>query len=164
MGHRVSDWQKRAAGAALIALLALANGGCERWRLDQQMELLCKKDGGIKVYETVTLPASEFGPGGEPLFRHRVPGMAREDILGPVYRYGSSREILVGSAQPEQGSGQLLRLHWTIHRRSDNKLLGEQTEYRRSGGDLFTFGFQPSNASCPRVKRDVEQLVFIKGD
>jgi hypothetical protein len=72
--------------------------------------------------------------------------------------------IMFGSPQPEQGSGQLLRLHWTIHRRSDNKLLGEQTEYRRSGGDLFTFGFQPSNASCPRVERDVEQLVFIKGD
>lgn len=164
MGQRVSDGHKRAAGAALIALLALASGGCERWRLDQQMELLCMKDGGIKVYETVTLPASEFGPGGEPLFRHRVPGMAREDILGPEYRYGSSREILVGGAQPEQASGQLVRLHWTIHRRSDNKLLGEQTEYRRSGGDLLTFGFQPGNASCPRVERDVEQLVFIKGD
>jgi hypothetical protein len=164
MGNRVSDGRKRAAAAALIALLAVANGGCERWRLDQQMELLCKKDGGIKVYETVTLPASEFGLGGEPLFRHRAPGTPREEILGPEYRYGSSREILVGGAQPEQGAGQLVRLHWTIHRRSDNKLLGEQTEYRRSGGDLLTFGFQPSNATCPRVERDVEQRVFIKGD
>jgi hypothetical protein len=154
----------RAAGAALVVLLALGMSGCERWRLDQQMEVLCKQDGGIKVYETVTLPASEFGPRGEPLFRHRAPGTPREDLLGPEYRYGSSREILVGDAQPKQGAGQLVRLHWTIHRRSDNKLLGEQTEYRRSGGDLFTFGFQTSNASCPRVERDIEQLVFIKGD
>jgi len=154
----------RVTSTTLVVALALGTSGCERWRLDQQMEQLCKKDGGIKVYETVTLPASEFGPGGEPLFKQRVPGTPREDILGPEYRYGSSREILVGSPQPEQGSGQLLRLHWTIHRRSDNKLLGEQTEYRRSGGDLFTFGFQPSNATCPLVERHVSQLVFIKED
>jgi hypothetical protein len=154
----------RAAGAVLVVVLALGTSGCERWRLDRQMESLCQKDGGIKVYETVTLPASEFGPTGEPRFSRRVPGTAREDILGPEYRYGSNREILVGDAQPKHGTGQLVRLHWTIHRRSDNKLLGEQTEYRRSGGDLFTFGFQPGNASCPRFERDVEQLVFIKGD
>ncbi len=156
--------QKRTVGAALVVLLTLGTSGCERWRLDQQMDVLCKQDGGIKVYETVTLPASEFGPRGEPMFKQRVPGAPREDILGPGYRYGSSREILVGDAQPKQGAGQLVRLHWTIHRRSDNKLLGEQTAYRRSGGDLFTFGFQPSNATCPRVERHVSQLVFIKGD
>jgi hypothetical protein len=154
----------RMASPTLMVLLALGTSGCERWQLDRQMEALCKKDGGVKVYETVTLPASEFGPGGEPMFRWRVPGTARDQIFGPEYRYGSSRATLVGDVASKQDTGQLVRLHWTIHRRSDNKLLGEQTEYRRSGGDLFTFGFQPSNASCPRAKRDVQQLVFIKGD
>ncbi len=164
MGNRMSDGHKRAAAAALIALLAVANGGCERWRLDQQMELLCKKDGGIKVYETVTLPASEFGPGGEPLFRHRVPGMAREDILGPEYRYTTSMDILFGKeATTENGQGQLVRWHHAVYRRSDNHLLGESVDYSRSGGDWFTFGFQPGGELCPRLERDLTKSVFIKG-
>jgi len=164
MGHRVSGGYKRTVTTALIALLALANGGCERWRLDQQMEQLCKKDGGIKVYETVTLPASEFGPGGEPLFKKRVPGTPREGILGPEYRYTTSMDILFGKgATTENGEGQLVRWHHAIYRRLDSRLLGESVVYIRSGGDLFTFGLQPSGSSCPRLKRDLTQSVFIKG-
>jgi hypothetical protein len=165
MGNRVSDGRKRAAAAALIALLALANGGCERWRLDQQMEVLCKKDGGIKVYETVALPASEFGPGGEPLFKHRAPGTPREDILGPDYRFVLTREILVGpQANAQKGEGQLIRAHNAIYRRADGRLLGEQIWYSRSGGDGFTFGFQPSGKSCPHFNSDVAQEIFRKGE
>ncbi|MBX9716300.1 MAG: hypothetical protein K2X42_06850 [Burkholderiaceae bacterium] len=145
-----------------MTMLSLA--GCERWELDRQMEALCKKDGGIKVYETVTLPASEFGPGDEPLFKYRAIARSRAQIFGPDYKYSNDHETLAGKgANPETGSGQLVRLHWAIHRLADGKLLGEQVEYRRHGGDLFTFGFQPSSASCPSVKRDVAQLVFIKG-
>jgi len=40
--------------------------GCEKFALDRQMEDLCKKDGGVKVYETVTLPASMFDQLGDP--------------------------------------------------------------------------------------------------
>ena len=165
MGHRVSDGQKRAAGAALIALLALASGGCERWRLDQQMELLCKKDGGIKVYETVTLPASEFSNVGQPLARYAQQAKSTEDLLGPDYRFVLTREILVGpQANAQKGEGQLIRAHNAIYRRADGRLLGEQIWYSRSGGDGFTFGFQPSGKSCPHFNSDVAQEIFRKGE
>ena len=149
----------------LAAVLLLTLAGCERWALDRQMEELCKKDGGIKVYETVTLPASDFSNVGQPLARYARLAMSEADYLGPDYRYAARREVLIGEdAKPQKGEGQLVRLYWAIHRRSDGKLLGEQVEYRRIGGDLFTFGFQPSSASCPRVERGVERSIFIKGD
>ena len=145
--------------------LALGTSGCERWRLDQQMEVLCKKDGGIKVYETVTLPASEFGPGGEPLARYVPQAKSTEDRLGPDYRFVMTREILFGKgATTENGQGQLVRNHNPIYRRADGRLLGEQIWYSRSGGDWFTFGFQPGGESCPHFSSDVAQQIFRKGE
>jgi hypothetical protein len=148
---------------AIAALLSL--GGCERWSLDRKMEELCKKDGGIKVYEEVTLPASDFSNIGQPLARFAQQAKSIEDSLGPEYRFVLTREILVGAnANAERGEGQLSRVRTTIYRRSDSRLLGEQVWYARSGGDFFTFGFQPSGKSCPYFTRDVTQSVFIKGE
>lgn len=59
-----------AASTALLLSLGLA--GCERWELDRQMEELCRKDGGVKVYEAVTLSAGEFSNVGEPLAMSRT--------------------------------------------------------------------------------------------
>ena len=149
----------------LIALSLLSLGGCERWSLDRQMEALCKKDGGIKVYETVTLSASDFSNVGQPLARYAQQAQSIEDSLGPEYRFVLTREILVGAnAKAERGEGQLSRIRTAVYRRSDSRLLGEQVWYARSGGDFFTFGFQPSGKSCPYFIRDVTQSIFIKGE
>ena len=151
------------AAAACMALLGLA--GCERWTLDRQMEELCKKDGGVKVYERVTLPASEFNDLGTPLYRYYKPGVLPDDRLGPEYRYVTRREILVGEhADPAYGQGQLARHYWAIYRRADGKLLGEQVQYERIGGDRFTFGFQPSSKVCPTLEGGFDSQVFMKGD
>ncbi len=50
----------------VVTFAALALSGCEKFALDRQMEELCKKDGGVKIYETVTLPASMFDRLGDP--------------------------------------------------------------------------------------------------
>ncbi len=153
----------RSLTSAFLLLAALALSGCERWTLDKQMEELCKKDGGIKIYETVKLPSSEFSDTGTPLFRYHRPGVAEEQRLGPAYKFVSTRTVIAGpSANHEHGEGSLVRLYWGIYRRSDGKLLSEHVEYRRFGGDGFTFGFQPSSASCPRVDRGLEVSTFIK--
>ena len=156
---------RKALCIVFVALASLILAGCERWALDRQMEALCKKDGGVKVYETVTLPASEFSNVGQPLARYSKLATTEEESLGPEYRYTSRREVLAGAtANPERGEGRLVRVYWAINRRSDGKLLGEQVEYRRIGGDMFTFGFHPSSAACPHVDHDISQAVFIKGE
>ena len=50
-------------GPTLAAALLLLTV-CEKFALDRQMEELCKKGGGVKVYETVTLPPEMFDQWG----------------------------------------------------------------------------------------------------
>jgi hypothetical protein len=146
---------------AAISLLALA--GCERDALDRQMWELCKKDGGVKVYETVTLPDSEFTNSGTPLRRFIPLAKSIADYLGPDYRYVRNEEVLVGkNADIEKGEGRLTRVYYAIYRRSDGRLLGEAVWYGRGGGDGFTFGFQPSGNSCPKPSVDLIKSVFLK--
>ena len=152
------------ATAACIAVLGLA--GCERWALDRQMEELCKKDGGVRVYETVTLPASEFSNVGQPLAKYERLAKSPEERLGPGYRYVERRATVAGhaGAKPERGEGRLLRVHQAVFRRSDQKLLGECVWYERGGGDFLTFGFQPSSDYCPKPRVNLIGAIFLKGE
>ena len=153
-----------ATSTAIALLLGLS--GCERWTLDRQMEALCAKDGGIKVYETVTLPVSDFNQFGEPLGRHIQTAKSQEERFGPDYRYVTERKYIVGSNQTKvaNGAGVLVRWRHTLYRRSDNKRLGEEVRYHRSGGDGVTFGFQPSGKDCPVSNTGVDLEVFKKGE
>lgn len=149
----------------VVALLLLS--GCERWALDRQMEELCAKDGGIKVYETVTLPASDFSNIGQPLARNERTAKSREEIFGPNYRYVTEEKYIVGSRQTkvEHGEGNLARIHTAIYRRADNKLLGEQIWYSRAGGDGFMWPWHPSGKNCPMFGGTAVDLqVFLKGN
>lgn len=158
---------RKSSGIALrmtvISLLALS--GCERWTLDRQMEELCKKDGGVKVYEKVTLPASDFTNVGEPLGRYWKSGTPQDERLGPDYKYVVTEEFLVGKqVKTSTGEGELRRIHEAIYRRSDNRLLGESIWYSRGGGDGFTFGYQPSGNACPLPSTDLARSTFLRGN
>lgn len=155
---------RRATLLLTLAALTTALGGCERWALDRQMEELCKKDGGVKVYEKVRDPRIEFS-NGAPFFRHTSPNWPQDEYYGPDYRYVVKREILVGKdAKPERGEGRLDREHSALYRRVDNKLIGESIRYARGGGDFFTFGFQPSGRSCPSPRADLASSIFVRGE
>ncbi|MBE7418533.1 MAG: hypothetical protein HS128_12450 [Ideonella sp.] len=135
--------------------------GCERWDLDRQMEALCKKDAGVKVYEKVTLPPEMFDQGGNPF-----PGWATrspEQRLVGGYRLSASTTVLK-QGEPLRGEGRLSRYHWQVLRLSDGKVLGEATMYGRSGGDFIVLGHFTSN-TCPErlgLPRDLIHAVFIK--
>jgi hypothetical protein len=145
----------------VTAALLLGLSGCERYALDRQMEELCKKDGGIKVYEKVTLPAQEY----EALWKFVRTQADSSDYYGPDYRYAMSQKILVGKdANPGRGQGRLVRWHQQLYRSSDQRILGESVFYARGGGDFFTFGLQPSIKNCPVGMPDLAQSIFIKGE
>ena len=65
-----------------LLLLVLLLAGCEKHRLDEQVKELCAKDGGVKVYETVTLPKEVFTEYGDLKFYRATQG---ENALGPEY-------------------------------------------------------------------------------
>jgi hypothetical protein len=134
--------------------------GCEKFELDRRMEDLCKKDGGVRVYETVNLPPEMFDQNGDPF-----PGWRKrksEDRLGTEYLYNRAEEVLK-DGDPLKGQGRLIRIERQIIRRSDEKLLGASVFYGRSGGDFIAFDHFTSKG-CPanQSSNDVINQVFIK--
>jgi hypothetical protein len=155
---------RAAVAMPLVALVAVPLAGCERWTLDRQMEELCRRDGGVKVYEKVILPPSDFDKFGTPMGRYLNPDTPLDERLGPQYRYVEKNEILVDkNAKGDRGKGRLDRWYFAVYRRADDKLLGEKVSYQRGGGDLFTLGSEPSHKACPSPSPDLAQSIFVNG-
>lgn len=140
-------------GVILIASWLLL-AGCEKARLDEQVRELCAKDGGIKVYETVTLPRERFDKYGE------VP-IPEKRLAKPSAEYFYVWDI----HNIKSGSPSLKRNHFKLFRRSDEKLMGEGIGYVRSGGDL-PGPWHESAFHCPDPSdysiKFVAQRVFIQ--
>ena len=120
---------------------------------DARVRELCGKDGGIKVYETVKLPAEKFNKWGQINFvRHSL----GENSLGAEYLVKDETRFL--RAEDEQPT--LVRHHYQVFRRSDGKLLGESIVYARRGGDL-PGPWHPSSYSCPDSTEGVLDVLFI---
>jgi hypothetical protein len=126
---------------AMPLLLGIA--GCERakTKLDREVDRLCAIDGGVHIYETVTLSKENFGPDGEvfPQYRDKL---VTDGRLGTDYVYVSNDKLIVS------GDASLQRINSKLIRVSDRKILGEVVIYRRSGGDFFG-PWEPSRYSCP---------------
>jgi len=141
---------------ALFGLLLAAFGYTEwnKARLDAEVNRLCAKDGGVKVYEQVKLPAERFDKWGMVNFYQPD---KRENALGLDYVVNDETTYY------RRGNPELFRMHMQIMRRSDGKLLGESVFYKRGGGDL-PGPWYGSSFLCPElnVANDVLRQVFIK--
>ena len=152
------EWKRTAFYVITLIGMSLLSG-CEKWQLDRQMEELCKKDGGVRVYETVKLPPEMFDQSGDPFPGWR--GRPSSERLGNDYEYLFGVEYLV-KGDPLKGQGELMRFHIQIIRRADIKLMGESVSYGRSGGDFIAFP-HPTSKGCParQSDSDVIRQVFI---
>lgn len=152
----------RAAEPSLYGWLVvgLLVAGCEKYELDRQMQELCKKDGGVRIYETIVLPAESFDKWGDPFPGWR--GRTSEERLGSQYRY-EWKIIDIKKGDALKGEGELKRFEVRIFRRVDGKLLGEAISFARSGGDLIAFT-HPTSKSCPenQSESDVIRRVFVR--
>jgi hypothetical protein len=152
---------------AFFALL-LSIAGCatpSQMAVDAEVKRLCAIDGGIKVYETVKLPASEFNQWGQPkmyqqrvenktAYKHDGTRTAMEHFFGTKYvvRWGITY-LRTGSPSLHQSKVEVIRL-------ADSKLLGESIGYSRGGGDL-PGPWQSSSFSCPQEYGDIPLLTKI---
>lgn len=133
--RRLRDALALALGAAWFGI-SFWYGGGQKYYYDWQVERLCAKDGGIKVYETVKLPAEKFDKWGTPVF------YKGGYDLGPDYAIKETKHYY------RSGDPEFLSYHYQIIRRSDSKLLGETISYQRGGGDL-PGPWQPTSFTCP---------------
>ena len=132
-----------------LALVSLA--GCEKYRLDKEVRQLCAKDGGIKVYETVKLPADKFNEWDQPNFYRPDQG---ENALGVDYVFKNQ------VVHYRQGNPEMWRTQIQVIRRIDGKILGVSTSYSRRGGD-FPGLAHDSSFGCPEERGDIPLLTRI---
>ncbi|MDZ7805096.1 hypothetical protein [Thiohalophilus sp.] len=118
------------------------------WRVDQ----MCAVDGGVRVYETVTLPGHRFDKYGIV----RIP-IKRKAKSGDEYHY--ERNIYYYREE----NPAVWRLHFEIYRRMDKKLLGEATTYARRGGDI-PGSWHESSFGCDGQAdiADLKKKTFVK--
>ncbi|GKS69956.1 hypothetical protein W03_19600 [Nitrosomonas sp. PY1] len=146
-------------------LLVAACVGPNKAQLDAEVDRLCAIDGGIRVYETVALPADKFNKWGEINFYK--PTQKIEDTLGPEYIYQWDMHYYRKGDPFSQGAQEVVmkRDHIQVFQRSSVKLLGELIMYHRVGGDL-PGPWMPSSYHCPdkSVAREFILLnrIFVK--
>lgn len=127
-----------------------------KWRADKLVEELCAKDGGIKVYEVVSIPKEKFDQWGQFV----VPF---DDYAKPNDEYYIVWKIT--NIQGRHESVDILSLtiyqhHFTLYRTVDRKILGESIIYSRRGGDVVG-AFMPSSYSCPNESSiDLSKRIF----
>jgi hypothetical protein len=128
---------------SIRGVMVIASGlliaGCEQARLDEQVRELCAKDGGIKVYETVRLPAEKFDKWGMVTFYDPSKG---DKALGEDYIFRQDIHYY------RKGNPEMSRRRYQVLRMSDWKVLGEAIVYGRGGGDL-PGPWHESSFHCP---------------
>ncbi len=132
--------------------------GCQKAKLDEEVDRLCKIDGGIRVYETVKLAKENFDDRG--IVFPQFIGLPEDNG-----RYGPSYKVLVTDTNIVEGNPSLRRSHIKVIRVSDHRLLGERINYTRSGGDPPN-PFHPSSHACQNVNDDpgLIRQVFVRKD
>ncbi len=143
----------------IVLSIVYINFFSEKARLDREVDRLCAIDGGIRVYETVTLPPDKFNEQGQINFYQ--PTQKIEDTLGPEYIYKWDIRYYKKGDPSRQGVHvtSMKQDHIKIIRKSDVKLLGEFILYRRAGGDL-PGPWAPSSYRCPG--HEVHSILLMK--
>ncbi len=137
----------------IVLSIVYVNFFSEKARLDREVDRLCAIDGGIRVYETVTLPPDKFDKYGQINFYRPT---QVENTLGKDYLFKRETNYY------KQGNPDLFRLHTQIYRHLDSKLLGESVFYKRGGGD-FPGPWHGTSYMCPElsVGTDILRQIFV---
>lgn len=141
-----------AVGFAILSAPALLSNGVKAY-YDRQVRELCMKDGGVRVYETVNLPAERFDEFGD----IRIPTKRNAKAGDEYYYEWRDRNFRVGNPT-------IRRDHFLVFRKSDGKLLGEAISYARLGGDLPGPWEGGTSFRCPQNSGDsiLYKRVFIQ--
>jgi hypothetical protein len=149
------------AGWVLAALLLVPAGWVglrlsNTWSLDRELERLCSKDGGVRIFETVRLSKEHFDSDGTPFPEYRRL-LSSGGQLGPDFSVEEIRKILIA------GDPQLSRTEIRVTRKRDGKLMGSQVIYFRDGGGL-PLPSPPSSRLCGLGPQDVgfPNTIFTK--
>jgi hypothetical protein len=137
-----------------ILLFGFFEGRKSYW--DWKVGQLCATDGGIKVFESIQLPDSEFALYLNTWGKLAIPFEKRAPEKVSIVQ--NSTQSYIHRNDPE-----VRRDEMVIYRRSDQKVLARSVIYSRVGGDLVAI--HPSYFMCPenRNQPDIFAAVIRKG-
>jgi len=139
----------------LLSVFALVAGCASpiRGQLDEEVRRLCAIDGGIKVYETATLPAARFDRFGNVSLPFKSLAKAEDE-----YYFELERIFL------RRGNPEMWRSEERIVRARDQKVMGRSISYTRRGGDAPS-PMHESSYSCPvpETTPSLSSAIFLKG-
>lgn len=137
-----------------VFISACARGPLVKSHFDNEVKELCAIDGGIKVYETATLPASMFDQYGNPKIKFK-----KYSISDDEYFIDWDLQYL------RSETPQISRSHYKIVRRRDSKVMGDSIRYSRGGGDMFG-PWHDSSFTCPEIGSEpsLEKSIFLKAE
>jgi hypothetical protein len=147
--------------AVIIAFFILWQGvpAFNIWRADKLVDELCAKDGGIKIYETVTLPKERFNEYGQFV----IPPDKRYLKPNDEYFMQIITETVIGNNDYVSLLPRVRKDHVSIIGVKDNRKLAEYISYGQRNGEAMGFSLTQAGYSCPKVSDlDLIAKVFIK--
>jgi hypothetical protein len=158
--------------AVLLLCLSLLTGCAtlNKTYLDAEVDRLCAKDGGARIYERIYVTPEQYAK----LHEYYTSNLSLDEHIKKtfgegVFIYKDEKEFIRGSKDVnEQREPQLVRYHDQLIRVSDKKVIAEAVQYYRYGSDGVVarqIGMYPSYYSCPekdRILGDVLDKIFIK--
>jgi hypothetical protein len=149
-----------------IAVLALLLAGCIGWPpgvqsyWDARLERMCKKDGGVTVYERVRISKADIARRVLPMTADGRLSMAPKEVAHPdAPVYADNGITYLRDANPR-----VQRMESLVMRRSDNALVARWVVYSRSGGDFPTGMSEGTTFICPDLQQmttDLHNKLFI---
>ncbi len=138
---------------SIALLLIYINFFSEKARFDREVNRLCAVDGGMKVYETVRLPTEKYRRYTQSLTTVPFQELKEDDEYYLVWNISILKD----------GNPDLSSDHFQIIRRSDSRILGETTTYRRRGGDI-PGPWHSSSYRCPDKATDsflIQRIILL---
>lgn len=142
----------------LVVLLALVVAFYEGRKVywDHRVQEMCEKDGGVAIFESVTIDRAQFKKWGGIGDALGIPNESERRLDIPYYR--RTKDDVLRAWNPR-----VMRLETEYIRRRDNKILGKTVYYFRRGGDFPTWAHE-STFGCNRTDVPIEKsIVVIKG-
>jgi hypothetical protein len=148
---------------AFLIFLLLWQGlpAFNKWRADKLVDELCAKDGGIKVYETVTLPKERFNEWGQFQVSDRRYIKPADEYYTEHTNIYYKNGIPINDDSHKDEAMEVWQFHYKLYRKIDNKLLGESIGYSRRGGDPVG-PWHMSSYHCPENDNLEKQIFFVK--
>lgn len=120
--------------------------GCtrEKDKLDAEVRRLCAIDGGVEIFEKVTISSKESTQIIDKYGEFNIPFKKSAKLSDPFYRDSKIKYF-------NKGNPEMWRSEYMLVRQSDNKILATAVFYSRRGGD-FPGPWHDSFFGCPDTK------------